>query len=459
MILQLWNWICDFGVSSSSPEEHELIRLYNGMSFLSGIGILCVTVSAYLIDFSPTYVLVTLFIFLEYVAILLLNFFGKIQAARYFVSIGSVVWVAVSYVFVGGYFCQGVAVIATMAITYVGFQGQPAVRIRLFVFQIVLFFLSIVYVNFFGPIFGVIDFPYDEIMVCLGGVGWGIILLHKLNRDQSNLVSSLKENNQELQSTTEELERFTYIASHDLKSPIRTIISFTGLVERDLKNENYENIPKNLSYIRTGAEQMYFLVQDILELSRLKESLQSERPITDLNVVYEKAKQNLKEEISEKNAILTCGRLPHFPANELEFILIFQNIIQNGIKYNESPRPSVRISSQEGNQFLTIRFEDNGIGIEKKYHDQIFQFFKRLHTPIEYQGTGLGLGLCKKIVTDYGGKIEVESNEGSGTVFTIVLPKPQEADQSELMAGHLESSSKDLRHAHQNQHTARSRRS
>jgi light-regulated signal transduction histidine kinase (bacteriophytochrome) len=331
-------------------------------------------------------------------------------------------WCSCTY---GGHFFQGLATLASMAIAYVAFQKAPKIRMAILISHVILLFLAFLYVHIYGPVFGVIDFPYDEILVFVGSIGWIIIVLDKFNRDRAKLVEQLKANNEELKSTTEELERFTYIASHDLKSPLRTIMSFVRLIERDVQRKNLTSIRKNIDFVKSGAEQMNYLVQDILDFSKLAEQKKAERSFIDLNLIFKKAKYNLKEEIRDQGAVIHCMQLPCYLGNELDFLLLFQNIIQNGIKYNKSKPPVVSLSFTKTDEQLSLSFTDNGIGIEAQYHDKIFHFFNRLHTTNEYPGTGLGLGLCKKIVDNYDGQIEVDSNVGKGTVFRVVLPVDQ----------------------------------
>ena len=263
LIIKTWNWISNAGVSKDHPEENELIRLYNIMSLFSGSGTIFVLLIAWYIDFSSTYIFITSSIVLVYLSAILSNSFGKIYLTRYIISIGSPIWISNSNFLIGGSFCQGLAIISSMAITYVAFQKSQNKTIVLLIFHILIFFSSTIYINTYGPLLGVIDFPYDEIAVFIGGLGWAIIVLYKFDKDRTNLVLDLKANNRELKNTTEELERFTYIASHDLKSPLRTIISFIGLIERDIRRENYTKIQENLSFVKTGAEQMNYLVQDL----------------------------------------------------------------------------------------------------------------------------------------------------------------------------------------------------
>ena len=392
------------------------------MSLLSGLGTLVISLIAYFSHFSLLYVGITFFISLFYFGLCIIIYFKKYKLVRYYLAIGSPLWIAITHMLIAGYFYQGLAIIASLAIVYVAFQEQAKLMYVLALINIALFFISVAYVNIFGPLFGVIDFQYDELVVFFGSLGWGVILLYQFEKDRTKLVNDLKANNQELKQTTERLEQFTYIASHDLKSPLTTITNFAGLIEKDLENDNSKNIKKNLGFIKTGAEQMNFLVEDILEFSKLSKHNKAEHTLIDLNLVLEKAIYNLKEEIEEKGAKIEQDKLPHFLGSELEFLLLFQNFIQNGIKYNESKIPIVSISSKVDEEHLHLSFKDNGIGIDEEFHDYIFQFFKRLHNSSQYQGTGLGLGLCKKIINDYNGSVRVNSNKNGGSTFTVSLP-------------------------------------
>ncbi|MEM9920281.1 MAG: ATP-binding protein [Bacteroidota bacterium] len=430
MIVTFWNWVSEFGASDRHPDENEIIRLYNQMSIVSTFGTLMIMVISWCINYPFVYTFLTALVATLYIGVIVLNYFGKITLARYFVSLGSPLWVSTVNMLIGGYFCQGLVVIASIAITYVAFRSDLRKILLIIGFHILVFFTSVIYNNIYGPVFGTIDLPYDEITVFIGGLGWSFILMYKFDRDQRNLVENLKVNNEELKTTTEELERFTYIASHDLKSPLRTIISFIDLIERNIQKEKYSEVKENLNFVRTGAKQMNFLVQDILEFSKLRNHEKNDYAWIDLNVVLEKVKHNLNEDIRQKNAIIHANHLPHFWGNELEFLLLFQNFIQNGIKYNERKQPMIRVSASAEDQQMKLSFKDNGIGIEEQYHEQIFQFFKRLHNSVQYQGTGLGLGLCKKIINNYNGSVAIDSQLSVGTTFTLLFPieKPAEKD-------------------------------
>jgi len=421
LILKLWNWILGFGLSDSHPDEHELIKMQNGMSLVTVFGAFSVALHSWIIGFPTIYTAFSSGIGIFYLFIIFSNFINKPNLARLLLTIGTPIWISGLHICVGGNFSQSVALITALAINYI-FIRNTRLKYIIFFANLVLYFGAFLYVQQYQPIYGVIDFPYDEIVVFLGGLGWILTLFYKFSKDKEKLVNDLKDKNSELQLATEELERFTYIASHDLKSPLRSIISFIGLIERDVKRGEYVDIQEKLGFVKTGAEQMNFLVRDILEFSKLRSDQKIEHTLIDLNLVYRKAIHNLKEDIKDKNAILHCDDLPSFLGSELEFLILFQNFIQNGIKYNENPKPTIHILSVKTDQALQLIFKDNGIGIKEEYHEQIFQFFKRLHNSSQYQGTGLGLGLCKKIITNYNGSVDIDSIVGKGTTFRIIFP-------------------------------------
>ena len=425
MIVKTWNRISDLGVSELHSDKNDMIRLYNRMSILSILGLSLIVAAACYIGFSKIYITLVSFSILVYVFILLFNYLGKIDFGLYFATMATSGWFGLMYLCAGGNISFGLAMVTAITISCVVFQKRQKIRNRVVVLQLSFYLIPTFYVNLYNPIFGHIDFPFDELLVFIAGIIWMASVLYLFHKDREDLLNRLKNKNQELVDTTEELERFTYIASHDLKSPLRTIISFIGLLEHDLKRKDYTEMEGNLHFVKTGALQMNFLVQDILELSKLKNSTKEDRILLDLNRIFEKAKHNLTVDIEEKKATIKCQQLGHFLGDELELLLLFQNFIQNGIKYNDSQEPVIEISNIEAENSFSLIFKDNGIGIEEKYHDQIFKFFKRLHTSDKYQGTGLGLGLCKQIIDNYNGQIAIESELGLGTTFTIRFPMDQ----------------------------------
>jgi len=212
------------------------------------------------------------------------------------------------------------------------------------------------------------------------------------------------------------------MASHDLKSPLRNIASHIGLMKRDIAKQQYDRIEELGDIAINSAFQMNELLDGFLQISRLNRRSKQNFKMIDLHKPLTKAINNLQSDISNKNAKIVIGDLPEIYCLESDFVIIFQNLIQNGIKYNQSTQPIIKISSIQQNNICTIKVKDNGIGIPEQYRNQIFDFFKRLHTSEKYEGTGLGLGICKKLVTALDGTIEVQSQEKKYSEFLIKLP-------------------------------------
>lgn len=237
------------------------------------------------------------------------------------------------------------------------------------------------------------------------------------NKKNQLLLDSLEKNNQELKYANEGLERFAYIASHDLKTPLRTIIGYTELIERDYKKENMKNFQAYFGEIKKGSLQMNDLIKSTLEYSRLNSSEIDKTPI-NLNEIIESIKNAYT---NDDTVFITSDSLPTILGEENQLLSLFQNLIENGIKYNQNTKKEIQINSKTLADKYLIEVKDNGIGINKKYHDQIFTMFKRLHTKQQYEGTGLGLAICEKVVAKMNGKIWIESEVGVGTSFFVEL--------------------------------------
>ena len=149
------------------------------------------------------------------------------------------------------------------------------------------------------------------------------------------------------------------------------------------------------------------------------------RTENNLEEIVEHVSRSLLNEFKEENAKIVSSGLPNYFCSASEMYLVFQNLIQNGLKYNQQSNPTVELWSEQNNGHLLVHIRDNGIGIDTEYHEQIFEFFKRLHSSADYEGTGLGLGLCKRIIEGYDGQISVQSALGQGSTFTISLPNLQ----------------------------------
>jgi len=246
------------------------------------------------------------------------------------------------------------------------------------------------------------------------------------SRKTSQLLDEVSHKNKELKDANTELERFAYIASHDLKTPLRNINSFLKLIERKIQKGSTEDIQEYLDYASLNAQRMHNLVQDILTFSRLNtEELPFQ--MLDLNEIVKQAISNLEELIKQKTAEIKLDQLPHVYGNRTQLTILFQNLIENGIKYNGSDFPFIQIKAEETDLTHRIIIRDNGIGIPHDYYDKVFDMFFRLHSQEDYSGTGIGLATCQKIAIYHGGNISIDSSDNSGTTFLLALAKNSEA--------------------------------
>ncbi len=421
-IIQFWDFISRRGVTDESTEDTRMIMLMNRVAVLSAFGA-WITSATIFWTTRDTFYIATMSATIVYGLIPILHHFHKIQWVRFYCATVLTLWYVLILLCIGGNVSQSAAGVAIFVLTYVLLDKHRRLRVPFLIYNIAIHIFAEAYLVFYPPLFGVRDYPLDEIIVFLLCVSWIYVILLVYESEKEALIKNLREKNEVLELATEELERFTYVASHDLKSPLRNVIGLLGMTRRKIEKGQYDdNLLDDIELAKEGAEQMYQLVNDMRELSRMNINSQEQREWTDLNDVIQKSIDNLQQDISEKNAVINIPDLPNYLCNSVEFTIVFQNLIQNGIKYNESTQPIVNIQTEQTNNQLRIHFEDNGIGMKEEYFDSIFEYFKRLHTEKKYKGTGLGLGLCKKIIQNYNGNISVQSRIGEGSVFTIQLP-------------------------------------
>lgn len=228
-----------------------------------------------------------------------------------------------------------------------------------------------------------------------------------------------------LEQSNKELEQFAYIVSHDMKQPIRTIISYLNLVKKKCTGQIPEEGMEFIQYSIEGANKMSALIRDILDYSKIDQQIEIQADVS-LSRIYKSVQANLNDIITSNNAEIFCDELPVVCGNETMLTELFQNLIENGMKYNrrEKKRIDVRVTEQEQHWHFAI--SDNGIGFEEEYAHQIFKIFKRLHTDGEFQGTGIGLAVCQKVVEKHGGTIWASSKKDEGSTFHFTLPKQQQ---------------------------------
>jgi len=242
---------------------------------------------------------------------------------------------------------------------------------------------------------------------------------HALNKSNS----LLEHFNKQMAKSNEELEQFAYIASHDLKQPLNTVISFSNLLNKELKNNLNTKTETYLNFIIKSGTQMKQLIEDILEYSKLNQE-KRESEVIALSMLVNEVTDSIASMIEQKKAqVSIIGKLSTIKYEKTKMVLLFKNLIENGIKYNQTKIPTIKIKQSEFENNIRLSFTDNGIGIEQKYFSTLFKMFNRLHSNKDYEGTGIGLSLCKKIVHNMGGNLSLESQPGKGSTFFVDMPK------------------------------------
>lgn len=240
------------------------------------------------------------------------------------------------------------------------------------------------------------------------------------NQSLQDFKTQMELKNNELEEANTELERFAYVASHDLKTPLRNINSFLSLLERKLNPEQKTKVKEYIDFIQNSAKRMYYLIEDVLQFSRLGVEKNISVQV-DLNPLI----QTIKTQTAlafEKEVIIELSELPKVMANEIQMQVLFQNLIENSLKYNKNNPVVIQINgySKEGQYLIQIR--DNGLGISESYEHKIFEMFSRLHNQDDYEGTGLGLAICKKIMNRYEGQIRLADSSENGSTFELSFP-------------------------------------
>ncbi len=242
---------------------------------------------------------------------------------------------------------------------------------------------------------------------------------------------------QKLEETNRELKDFVYIASHDLREPLRKITSFGSILKESLEDKLTGDDKENMKYMIDGADRMTKMIEGLLAYSRVGSK---EVPFeeVDLNEIVEQLKQlELSKLLEETNATLEVPEpLPKIQANATQIRQLLQNLVGNGIKYRtKDVKPHIIIRAKYiDNGEIRVEVQDNGIGIEEKYFEDIFKMFRRLHSRQEFEGTGIGLSICKKIVEKHNGKIGVESKPGNGATFWFSLPAKNVIENEQLVS-------------------------
>ncbi|HEX2066023.1 MAG TPA: ATP-binding protein [Candidatus Thermoplasmatota archaeon] len=226
----------------------------------------------------------------------------------------------------------------------------------------------------------------------------------------------------ELERSNRELAQFAYVASHDLQEPLRMVASYTQLLQRRYQGKLDRDADEFIGYAVGGAVRMQTLINDLLTYSRVSTVNRPMGPV-QMDAVLETVRLNLKLAIEEAGATVTADPLPEVEGDRSQLVQLLQNLVGNALKFRAKGRPcAVHVGAAQAGGVWTVQVRDNGIGIERQYFDRLFVIFQRLHARDEYEGTGIGLAVCKKIVERHGGRIWVESEPGKGSTFSFTLP-------------------------------------
>jgi light-regulated signal transduction histidine kinase (bacteriophytochrome) len=245
---------------------------------------------------------------------------------------------------------------------------------------------------------------------------------HHMIEELRSMYDSMQKRAMEISESNAELERFAYVASHDLQEPLRMVTSFLQLLKKKYDGQLDDTGRQYISFAIDASDRMKKLIHDLLEYSRVG-SNKEDLTMVDLNMVLYDVIKLFSDTIEKAGATIEIGHLPLAMGKKLQLMQLFQNLISNALKYRSRKPPVIKISWRETPEHLEFRVADNGIGIDPKHREKIFVIFQRLHNKNEYSGTGIGLAICKKIIERHGGKMWVESAEEQGSVFCFTLAK------------------------------------
>ena len=269
------------------------------------------------------------------------------------------------------------------------------------------------------------------IIILFGIFLLGSAVIHRLDKREMSLVedqlreirvveAQLAERTKDLERSNQDLAQFAYVASHDLRAPVRAMKSFAQILAKDYTGKLDAEADEHLGFIVDGATRLEALINDLLAYSRIDTQGKGFEPV-DCSVVFDQVKTDLLMDVDHSEAEVTRDILPTVMADGTQMAQLFQNLLSNGIKFHGEAPPVVHMSAERNKKEWLFAVRDNGIGIEPEHVDRIFAMFQRLHTQEEYPGTGMGSAICKKIVERHGGRIWVKSQVGAGSTFYFTI--------------------------------------
>lgn len=249
--------------------------------------------------------------------------------------------------------------------------------------------------------------------------------LQRVNEELEQRViertSELEEAVAALEKSNMELQQFAYVASHDLQSPLRSISGFVQLLQSEYEGQLDAQADDWIRRTVESIERMQTLIKDVLTYSRVDAQITRFHEV-ELSDVFKESVTALQGALSEHGGVIECGELPTIWGDRQQLVQLLLNLLSNALKYQGADAPKIHVSAERGEDEWVIAVQDNGMGIDPAYHEKIFEIFKRLHDQQSYSGTGIGLAVCRRVVSNHGGRIWVESAPGEGSTFYFTVP-------------------------------------
>lgn len=385
-------------------------------------------------SFEFTFILVTATVqFFTFIPVLL-NYFKQPIAAKWYFNVGTPIFITLITMLYGKGL-QAEFAYLVFPITIIIFFNKNWQYVIQFSILIGLYLFADYYVtNNESPLAYRVNY-YNRIVVFIAMISSVAIIMWRFKKETGDYelqiedaIATLQRNqskierqNKALEQANKELERFAYISSHNLKTPIRTIKSFSDLIERNIKKGKTDDLKDYINFVQQGANQMQLLTTGILEYSQINEISLIKTEAVNIKKVVEFLSIQTNNN-TDKSIHIDFNFLPIIRTNASMISAVFQNLIENGVKYNDNDAVHITINYTQKDAYHVFTVSDNGIGIPPEYHQKVFGMFERLHTSKAYPGTGIGLAMSKKMIEKLNGSITLDSQKGKGSTFTIQLP-------------------------------------